>query len=37
MIINKYTIYWAKLPNMTNPYEEGYIGVTKQKLKMRGG
>lgn len=35
-IINEdYKIYWAHLPEHTNPMTEGYIGITKQDLSRR--
>lgn len=35
MKTTKYILYWAHLPEHTNPLTEGYIGITKQSLKNR--
>lgn len=35
MKTTKYILYWAHLPEHTNPLTEGYIGITKQSLKDR--
>lgn len=35
-IINEnYKIYWAHLPEHTNPMTEGYIGITKKRIERR--
>lgn len=28
-------VYWAYLPSFTNPYKQGYVGVTKLQLQAR--
>jgi hypothetical protein len=30
-----YKIYWIKYPNYNNPMEEGYIGLTSQRIEKR--
>lgn len=30
-----YKLYWIKTKDMLNPYTEGYIGITKNSLKLR--
>lgn len=35
MNITKCTIYWAHLPEHTDPMTEGYIGITKRNLDIR--
>ena len=31
-----HTVYWLKYPDHDDPYSQGYIGRTRQDLKLRG-
>jgi len=33
--MNKYTVYWINLPHYTDPYKEGYIGITSNLEKRK--
>ena len=31
--MKEYTVYWYRRPEYTNPYTQGYIGITKNMKK----